>query len=292
MLLKKNLKEKTLPKKLRLDQHLVDLKLFESKNKAQASIMSGEVLVEETPVLKPGFLLTPEKSVRVKEKPKYVSRGGLKLEKAIDVFQINCSGKICLDIGSSTGGFSDCLLQREAKRIIAVDVGTNQMHYKIRNNPRVSLHERINARFLSPEILNVRIDILTMDVSFISIKKLFDILSKMLSVLSPSYFAVFLVKPQFEGNRSHVNEGGIVKFPEAHIEILTEVVQFFNKKKDCFIKGIIPSPIKGNKGNIEYLLGVGISKNERKLHFSYHFNNPDNIKQVVEMAFENLVKNP
>ncbi len=290
MSLKGNLKKKTpLKKKVRLDQYLVNLKYFDSKNQAQRVIMSGHVLVDDKVILKSGFFIDPNSNIkdkiRIKETLKYVSRAGFKLEKAIKQFKINCKDKTCLDIGSSTGGFSDCLLQEGAKNIIAVDVGTNQLHYKIRINKKVSVYEKTNAKFLSTEIINTPIDILVMDVSFISIKKIFDVIYEVMRKNYPiDYQAVFLIKPQFEGKASQVEKGGLVKNPLFHLEILNGVLEYFSHKH-CLVKGLIPSPIKGTKGNIEYLLWVEMLEKSKDLKSLAFMDLSEDVERIVNDAF-------
>ena len=290
MLLKGNIID-PLPNKIRLDQYLVNLKYFDSKNKAQQMIMSGNVLVNDKIILKSGFLIDSvsqiKAKIRVKEKLKYVSRAGFKLEKALTQFKIDCRDKVCLDIGSSSGGFTDCLLQNGAKKIIAVDVGTNQLNYKIRINKKVSVHENTNAKYLSTDIINIPIDILVMDVSFISIKKIFDVIYEVIKTnYDIDYQAVFLIKPQFEGRVSHVEKGGIVKDPQSHLEILNGVLDYFWLKPNLIIKGLIPSPLKGVKGNIEYLLWVEILREHKNLKIlSGGIQKKTMINQIVNDAF-------
>lgn len=241
-----------LMKKERIDKLLFERGLAESRSKAQALIMSGVVLVDEKRVEKPSEAFPSESAIRIKgESPetKYVSRGGLKLEKALSSFHICSDAYICLDIGSSTGGFTDCLLKHGAARVIAVDSGTNQMVWTLRSDHRVEVRENTNARNLTPDEFGERFDLIVIDVSFISVKK---ILPKIVPLLKDNGRIVTLIKPQFEVGRGEVGKGGIVREPEKHIRVIEKI-------NDCAhdlglkVVGVIDSPILGAAGNKEFL---------------------------------------
>ena len=237
----------------RIDKLLVDLGLAESRTKAQAMIMSGVVLVNEQRVDKPSQLFDTNSSVRVKggDDPasRYVGRGGLKLEAALREFQIDATGLACLDVGASTGGFTDCLLQHGAKKVVAIDVGHNQIDWRLRNNPRVEVREGVNARYLQPEDFEQRFDLIVMDVSFISVTK---VLPAILSLVSPSGSIITLIKPQFEVGRGQVGSGGIVRDESKRLRAVEEVNQAAISL-GLKVVNVIESPIQGAEGNIEYL---------------------------------------
>jgi 23S rRNA (cytidine1920-2'-O)/16S rRNA (cytidine1409-2'-O)-methyltransferase len=246
----------TAGEKMRVDLLLVERGLAPSRERARAYILAGRVLVREQKVDKPGTTVTADSPVRLLgEEPPYVSRGGLKLAGALDHWQISVSGKACLDVGTSTGGFTDCLLQHGATHVTAVDTGFGQIAMKLRNDPRVRLLERTNARLLEPLALAAdegtpELEFLAMDVSFISATLL---LGPVLAAAPALSEAVILVKPQFEAGREHVGKGGIVRDPEAHKLAIDKVA-------DCIrslgwqVVEIIPSPITGAEGNREFLL--------------------------------------
>ena len=235
----------------RIDKLLVDRGLAESRTKAQALVMAGAVLVEEQLIHKPSELFSHDANIRVKESAtqRYVSRGGLKLEAALDEFNIDVNGLTCLDVGASTGGFTDCLLQHGAQRVVALDVGHNQLDWKIRNDPRVEVREEVNARHLLPEDFEGKFDLITIDVSFISLTK---ILPALVPLLTNSGRIVGLIKPQFEVGKGEVGKGGIVKDPSRHQRVVSEV-NVFAKSLSLQVTGVIESPIKGADGNTEFL---------------------------------------
>ena len=237
----------------RIDKLLVDLGLAESRTKAQAMIMSGVVLVNEQRVDKPSQLFDTNSSVRVKggDDPasRYVGRGGLKLEAALREFQIDATDLTCLDVGASTGGFTDCLLQHGAKKVVALDVGHNQIDWRLRNNPRVEVREGVNARYLQPEDFEQKFDLIVMDVSFISVTK---VLPAILSLVSPSGSIITLIKPQFEVGRGQVGSGGIVRDESKRLRAVEEVNQAAISL-GLKVVNVIESPIQGTEGNIEYL---------------------------------------
>jgi 23S rRNA (cytidine1920-2'-O)/16S rRNA (cytidine1409-2'-O)-methyltransferase len=233
----------------RLDQLLVDRGLVESRQKAQALILAGTVLVNGQKADKPGHTVPSDAGIELTEKLRYVSRGGLKLEAALDRFAIVVQDHVCADIGSSTGGFTDCLLQRGARRVYAVDVGTGQLDWKLRNDARVVVRENVNARYLTSEVVPEPCDLATFDVSFISVTK---ILPAVPPVLRPEAELVILVKPQFEVGRDEVGKGGIVRDPELHEQACRKVaaaVEELGYKTEW-----MESPILGAEGNREFLL--------------------------------------
>lgn len=239
-------------KRERIDKLLVELGLADSRTKAQALVMAGVVLVNEQRVEKPSQEFAPEANIRIKgetAESRYVGRGGLKLEKALEHFQIDVADFICLDVGASTGGFTDCLLQHGARKVVAVDVGTNQIDWKLRQDRRVDVRENVNARYLKPEDFPQKFDLAVMDVSFISLTK---ILPAIVLLLKENGKIVTLIKPQFEVGKGEVGKGGIVKEPEKHERVVREV----NRAAENLglkIIGVIDSPILGADGNKEFL---------------------------------------
>jgi 23S rRNA (cytidine1920-2'-O)/16S rRNA (cytidine1409-2'-O)-methyltransferase len=240
--------------KTRIDVLLVDRGLVPSRERARALILAGRVLVNEQKVDKPGVSVPAEAAVRLLgEDLKYVSRGGLKLEGALDHWKIAVEGRQCIDVGTSTGGFTDCLLQRGAARVTAVDTGFGQIAMKLRNDERVHLMERTNARLLEPGALGTDASLLVMDVSFISATLL---LEPVFAAAPGLCEAVILVKPQFEAGREHVGKGGIVRDPRAH-KLAVDKVSECVRSLGWEIIGTIPSPIAGAEGNQEFLLYAG-----------------------------------
>lgn len=239
-------------KRERIDKLLVDRGLIESRTKAQAVIMAGSVLVDEKRVEKPSESFPADANIRVKgggPETKYVSRGGLKLEAALTHFNIELEGRLCIDIGSSTGGFTDCLLRHGARHVAAVDSGTNQMAWRLRNDRRVTVMERTNARELRAEDFAEKFDLAVMDVSFISVTKLLPVLPPL---LTDSGRIVTLIKPQFEVGKGEVGKGGIVREPEKHRRVIAEINQFA-EQIGLSVRGVIDSPILGAEGNREFL---------------------------------------
>ncbi len=237
------------PTKTRLDQLLVDRGLAESREKAKALIIAGQVLVDGQKSDKPGHAIPGDAGIELLEKLPYVSRGGLKLAGALDHFKIDVANLVCLDVGSSTGGFTDCLLQRGAERVLALDVGRGQLDWRLRNDPRVEVREGINARYLAPADFENKFDLAVCDVSFISATL---IVPKIAELLAPQGRMIILVKPQFEVGRGQVGKGGIVRDPELHqaaCDRVTTVVKALG-----FETGIVESPIQGAEGNREFLL--------------------------------------
>lgn len=239
-------------KKERIDNLLIKSGFAETFSKAQALVMSGVVLIDEKRVEKPSENFSPNVKIRIKgdaAEKKYVGRGGLKLEKALEHFQICVDEYICLDVGASTGGFTDCLLQNGAKKVHTVDAGTNQLDWKLRNDERTEVRENTNARHLKPEDFAEHFDLIVMDVSFISATK---ILSALVPLLKPSGKIIVLIKPQFEVGRTEVERGGIVRNEAKHARVIIEVNSF---AESCGLKvaGVIDSPITGADGNKEFL---------------------------------------
>ncbi len=264
-------------KKERLDKILVDRNLVESREKAQALIMSGVVFVNNQKVDKPGNKIPLDAQIFIKEKMPYVSRGGFKLEKGLKVFNIDVSDKVCLDIGSSTGGFTDCLLQNGAKKVYAVDVGKNQLHEKLKNDKRVISIEGFNARYLSDNEIPEKADILVCDVSFISVTK---ILPNICNLLKDDFKGVVLIKPQFELSKKEVKDG-VVRDKNLHFKAIKTVTECLNQSCFC-VKGIDFSPIKGPEGNIEFLAYIE-KKNDNCSSI-----NDETITAIIDNAYLSL----
>lgn len=238
-------------KKERLDTLLVEEGFFESREKAKRAIMAGLVFIDNQRVDKAGTPVKRTSAILVKDTGcPYVSRGGLKLEKALQHFNVDVSGRVVLDIGASTGGFTDCMLQKGAIKSYAIDVGYGQLDYKLRIDPRVVVMEKTNIRYVDKSQFDDEIGFITIDVSFISLKLVLPVAYK---VLMDKGELVCLVKPQFEAGRQQVGKNGIIKDKNIHIEVLNSVTNFA-KDLGFSIKGLTHSPIKGTKGNIEYLL--------------------------------------
>jgi len=244
--------------KLRLDKLLLDRGLTASRERAQALILAGKVLVNEQKIEKAGAAVDSEVKIRLLDEDlNYVSRGGLKLEKALERWKIDVKGKVCLDVGASTGGFTDCLLQQAAARVIAVDTGKGQMDFRLRQDPRVRLLEKTNARYIKPEQIGEIVDFIAMDVSFISATL---VLPAVMAAALPESSAerkgrqiVVLVKPQFEAGREYVGKGGIVRDPAAQQAAVEKVRQAL-VAKGCSQTDVTESPILGAEGNREFLL--------------------------------------
>ena len=235
--------------RMRLDQLLVDRQLVESREKARALILSGSVLVNGQKADKAGHTVDLEAAVELLDRPRYVSRGGIKLEGALEHFHIDVQGHVCVDVGSSTGGFTDCLLQHGAARVYAIDVGTGQLDWKLRNDPRVIAQEHFNARYLSREQVPEPVDIAVCDVSFISVTMILPVLP---GLLKENGEMVILIKPQFELERRQVGKGGIVRDPDLHRAACLKVEEIVRALG--FQSETIPSPIAGAEGNREFLL--------------------------------------
>ena len=238
-------------KKERLDVLVTQRGLTPSREKARALIMAGAVYVDGERADKPGTSVDPESEITLKEDPvPYVSRGGLKLEKALSVFPIDLTGVRCMDVGASTGGFTDCMLQNGAASVIAIDVGRGQFDWKLRNDPRVSLFEKTNIRYVKPEDIPYAPSFAAVDVSFISLSK---VLPAVRDLLTERCEAVLLIKPQFEAGRSQVGKKGVVRDPSVHEEVI-EAVLAAARENGFAAAGLDYSPVRGPEGNIEYLL--------------------------------------
>jgi len=242
------------PRKERADVLLVERGLCESRELAKRLILAGEVRSGDSVVQKPGAKIPADTPLKVRERPKYVGRGGLKLEAALDAFGIDPAGRVCLDIGASTGGFTDCLLQRGAARVHAVDVGTNQLVWKLRSDPRVVVREKFNARRMVVGDLGERVSLVVIDVSFISLEK---ILPAAFGVMEDGGELVCLIKPQFEVGREDVGKGGIVRDPALHRQAVEKIRRFVVEECGREWRGVIDSPITGTDGNREFLAWVG-----------------------------------
>ncbi|KAA0257587.1 MAG: TlyA family rRNA (cytidine-2'-O)-methyltransferase [Chloroflexi bacterium] len=256
--------------KVRLDVLLVERGLADSRAKAQALIMAGQVRVAGQVALKPATPVPADSPLTVDAGPRFVSRGGEKLEGALDAFGIDVSGFTCADVGASTGGFTDCLLQRGAAKVYAIDVGKGILHWKLRNDPRVMVMEETNARFV--ESLPEPVDLVTVDASFISLKVLLPVIKKWFSFFPLSSFdegkkkeergIVALIKPQFEAGKKEVSRGdGVIRDPEVHRQVLVDVLTFA-KNEGLGLRGLVRSPLLGPKGNAEFLVWLGLEPNE------------------------------
>lgn len=245
-------------KRERIDKLLVERGLVESRTKAQAMVMAGVVLVNEQRVDKPSEQFSYDSQIRIKSSDDptshFVGRGGLKLEGAIREFQIDVQGMTCLDVGASTGGFTDCLLQHGAKRVFAIDVGHNQIDWRLRQDSRVEVREGVNARYLQPTDFPCRFDLVVIDVSFISVTK---VLPAIIPLLKPEGRLIVLIKPQFEVGRGEVGSGGIVRDAEKRAQVVENVTRAATELGLSRV-GVIESPIQGAEGNIEFL---GLFKN-------------------------------
>lgn len=238
--------------KQRLDVYMAENNLAEGRTRAQALIMSGMVYVNEQKADKAGMQVSEKDKIEVREGLRYVSRGGLKLEKAMNSFGAELSGKVCMDIGASTGGFTDCMLQNGAKKVYSVDVGYGQLAWSLRQDERVVNMERTNIRFVEPQHLDELLDFASVDVSFISLKLIFPVMSKL---LKKGGEAVCLIKPQFEAGKEKVGKNGVVREAETHKEVIENVMSYAEENRFSIL-GLDFSPIKGPKGNIEYLLYI------------------------------------
>lgn len=269
--------------KMRLDLRLVKDGIFDSREKARIAIMEGLVYIDNQKEDKPGSMVKNDANVEYRGvKQKYVSRGGHKLEKAIEYFNIDLENKVCMDIGSSTGGFTDCMLQNGAKKVYAIDCGTNQLDYNLRIDNRVVSMENYNARYLSKnDISDDIIDFVTIDVSFISLTK---ILPAIIDCITEKTTIVALIKPQFEAGKNYVADG-VVKDIKIHKNVITFIIKFC-LDSNLEILGLTYSPIKGPKGNIEFLIYL------RKHSDNSQIKNPDDfekiVDEVVNMSHNNL----
>lgn len=242
------------PKKVRADQALVDRGLVETRSKAQALIMAGVVFSDERRIEKPGQAIAEETALEVRgQDHPWVSRGGLKLEKGLSAFAIDPAGMVALDVGASTGGFTDVLLQNGAARVYAVDVGRGQLHWKLRTDDRVVVLESTNARNLNSDLVPDIVDIVVCDASFIGLEK---VLPAALVLARPGAWLVALIKPQFQVGKGEVGKGGVVRDPELHERVCNEVATWLREEAGWEVEGIVESPITGPQGNIEFLIGA------------------------------------
>ena len=239
------------PKKHRLDLIVVEKGMAKSRQRAQAIIMAGKVYVNERPVDKPGFFVSPEDCVELKGTDiPYVSRGGLKLEAALHELRLDVAGSICIDVGASTGGFTDCLLQHGAERVYAVDVGYGQLAWKLRQDPRVIVIERTNVRYMTADAIPAPVDLISVDVSFISLK---IVVPAIIQFLKSDASILGLIKPQFEVGKRQVGKGGVVKQPELHQQVIKDLSDFFETIGLAPLS-VYPSPLLGPKGNREFFI--------------------------------------
>jgi 23S rRNA (cytidine1920-2'-O)/16S rRNA (cytidine1409-2'-O)-methyltransferase len=237
--------------KQRLDLLVVEKGLAASRPRARALIMAGKILVDTQRVDKPGTQVSIESHVRLKgEDLAYVSRGGIKLEGALKVLNLDVTDKVCLDVGASTGGFTDCLLQHGARKVYAVDVGYGQLAWKLRQNERVIAIERTNIRHMPSDVMPELADLVTIDASFISLK---IVVPSVLKFLKPSGMILALIKPQFEAGKGNVGKGGVIKEADVHQRIISDLSDFF-EHQGLVCGPVVPSPILGPKGNQEYII--------------------------------------
>lgn len=240
-------------KKERLDILLVARGLCESREQAKRLVLAGKVRGGDRVLDKPSTKIDPEAPLEVREPPRFVGRGGLKIEGALDHFGIDPAGFVCLDVGASTGGFTDCLLQRGALRVHAIDVGTNQLVWKLRNDPRVISREKFNARNLTPADIGEPVDLAVMDLSFISLTK---VLPAVFTVMGGGASIVCLIKPQFELEREDIGAGGIVRDRALHDRAVAKIHQFVTTTQGLEWRGVMESPITGTDGNREFLAWI------------------------------------
>ena len=264
--------------KIRLDLLLVENGYYESRTKAEIAIREGNILVNNIKEDKPGTMVKVDSTIRIiGNKCPFVSRGGYKLDKAIKVFNINLKDFICIDLGSSTGGFTDVMLKNNASKVYAVDCGTNQLDFKLRINDKVIVMENTNARYVNiNDFNNDTIDFISADLSFISLKLVLNVIYGLLKNNGES---IVLIKPQFEAGREYVEKGGVIKDKKVHISVIKEIIEFA-KSIGFYINGITYSPIKGPNGNIEYLLYISKKDDNKDLLFS--------IEDVVNASHEEL----
>lgn len=264
--------------KKRLDILLTERGFFASREKAKASIMAGIVYVDGQKTDKAGTSVDMEADIYIKENLcPYVSRGGLKLEKALDCFSFHLDGAVCADIGASTGGFTDCMLQKGARKVFAIDVGYGQLDWKLRNDSRVVNMEKTNVRHLDIDTVGRDLDFISIDVSFISLKLVFPIAAQL---LGENGSIVCLVKPQFEAGREQVGKNGIVREPEIHRQVIENVIHY-GEENGLYGHGLTFSPVKGAKGNIEYLLYLKKQRCEGE---------PFSIEEIVASSHQELAE--
>src|SRR5919204_3578794 len=257
----------------RIDRVLVERGLVESREKATRLILAGEILVDGQRVDKAGALVATDAEIEVRGRSPFVSRGGEKLAHALDLFKMDVRGKVCLDVGASTGGFTDCLLQKGAARVYAVDVGTAQLDARLRNDPRVVVMEQTNARTLDPRLFGDQPSIAVIDVAFISLEK---ILPAAFGVLAPRGETIALVKPQFEVGRGAVGKGGVVRDPSQHRAVVARLARY-SILRGWHVLGVTASPLRGPKGNREFFL-----------HLSSHGRTAANLESLITRTIEAL----
>lgn len=244
--------------KTRLDLVILEKGLVKSRHRAQALIMAGKVLVNDTPVDKPGTLIATDADLVVRQDDNpFVSRGGLKLEAALKTIPLPVNGLTCMDIGASTGGFTDCLIQYGAAKVYAVDVGYGQFDWSLRQDPKVVVIERTNIRYMPYEVIKERVDLVVADTSFISLKIVIPSAEKF---MRDDTQILALIKPQFEAGKKNVGKGGVVKSPETREKVIQELKNFF-KDRGYRVNQVVPSPISGPKGNKEYILFLTFKEN-------------------------------
>jgi 23S rRNA (cytidine1920-2'-O)/16S rRNA (cytidine1409-2'-O)-methyltransferase len=237
-------------KRQRLDLLLLERGLVDSREEGRRRILAGDVLVNDQAVTKAGSAIDAGAAIRLKARSRYVSRGGFKLEKALSEFAVDVNGKTALDIGASTGGFTDCLLAHGAARVIAVDVGYGQLDWKLRNDSRVTVLEKTNIRYLDPDALPGRADLASIDVSFISLKL---VLPRLKLLLIPRHEVIALIKPQFEVGKGQVGKGGVVRSSEEHERVIA-AMKTAAIEQGYHVVGVVESPLLGPKGNKEFLI--------------------------------------
>src|SRR5438094_5956866 len=259
--------------RIRIDRMIVERGLVDSREKATKLIMAGDVFVDGERVDKAGALISPEAEVELRGRSPYVSRGGEKLTHALDHFNINVVGKMCIDVGASTGGFTDCLLQQGATRVFAVDVGTGQLDARLRKDPRVLVMEQTNARVLDPRVFPERPSLAVVDVAFISLEK---ILPAVFNALAPRGEVIALVKPQFEVGRGVVGKGGVVREPAHHRAVVARLARY-SVLRGWHVLGVTASPLRGPKGNREFFL-----------HLSSHGRTAADLESLITRTVEAL----
>lgn len=264
----------------RLDVYMQANNLSESRERAKQLIINNCVFVNDILIIKPSFKVTNFDKIEIRKNFEFVGRGASKLEKAINYFKIKIENKVAVDIGASTGGFTDYLIKNDAKKVYAVDVGHNQLHESLKNNERVINFEKTNFRYIDTEIFRESIDIITVDVSFISLKL---ILPKIVEISHEDTDIIVLIKPQFEAGRQNIGKNGIIKDKNVHMEVLNNIQMYCNDNK-LFLKDVTYSPIKGGDGNIEYLGYI------KKAIIQSSIINENKFKILIKQAFENYKK--
>lgn len=263
--------------KIRLDTYLFQAGVFKSRSEARAAVMEGLVSINSNSNVKPGTQVTGNEHIIVKSTDSgYVSRGGVKLESALESFSTDVTGKVALDVGASTGGFTDCLLQRGASSVISLDVGKGQLHWNLRNDPRVRVLEGVNARYLEPVDIPENPTLATVDVSFISLRK---VILPIAGVLAGDWEIIALVKPQFEAGRGKVGKGGVIRDPEVHVEVLVNIISWL-EENGFMAEALKESPLKGPKGNREFFVLIRRGKGSKI--------SSEDIKIIVQKAYSEM----